>query len=146
MGKVQEVVITGDYQKANEIFQDLPAEIANQKAFQALKVQIAFKLDEKLYFETMDEYIKTFPNDPSIYLISIDKYLMGKEFDEAMAMVDSLDVSLYGDEFLDLYRGNISLLKGDILNAEKYFIRLLEYFPDYLDVYDSLLKVCLKIS
>lgn len=146
VGDIRIAMMNQEFQKAYDLFDEIPFEIANQKTFQALKVQIAYQLDDQLYFESMDKYINAFPGDPSIYLVSIDKYIMTEEYDQAMSMVDTLDMIVFGDEFLDLYRGNISYLKGDILNAEKYFARLVEYFPSYLEGYDSLLLLYIQMG
>lgn len=141
MVPVREKMMAGDFPAAWALLQTMPEELMRDKSILTTKIQVAMNLNDSLYLEALNEYIDLYPHDPSVFLVSIDKYIMDQNFDQALNMVDSLDASVYGDEFLEFYRGNINYMKGDMARAEKHFRSLLEYFPDYVEGHDRLLTV-----
>jgi tetratricopeptide (TPR) repeat protein len=55
----------------------------------------------------MERFRKDHPNDPAGNLVSIDYYLLKKDYDESVKMIDRLDESLGGDPYLALMKAGV---------------------------------------
>ena len=131
----------GKSEEAYKLYQEIPEEHKKNKTFRMNLVLITQNLSDHIYARAIEDYSKSFPNDPGLYLLMIEKTMAKAKYDECIQHIDSLDNALEGDDFLDLYRANIYYLKNDYENAENYFLNLAENYPSFLDSYDSLLTI-----
>jgi tetratricopeptide (TPR) repeat protein len=139
--KVKTLMQQGKYQEAYNVFKKLSSEFREQKAVKILAVQITANLDEDLYERIIADYEKSFPNDPSLYLISLDGEFLRGNYENALQLINNLDKAVGGDEFLDFYRTNVYFGKGDYVNAEKYARQLLYNYPFYVDAHVTLVTI-----
>jgi len=138
--KIRSLVNQGMFEEAQKTMSTLGEEILKEKAFALIDVQIKGNLDEDIYLEALSNYQKNFPNDPSMYLVSIDFLLLQERYDDCLKNIDQLDKAVGGDYFLDFYRGNIKYVQGDLAAAEAYFLAVTIENPDSIDAFDSLLS------
>ena len=106
-----------------------------------MDLMIKAQLDDGSYMESLSNYQRTFPNDPSSYLISLDYLTLKEEYDACLAAVDKLDGLIKGDDFLNLFRGNLNYLKKDYDAALKYMLQFTQDHADILDGWDVMLSV-----
>lgn len=104
--KLDEAINQDEYHKALEIYNALPKKTQKGKAFMNYKIIIASNTDSVLYQKTITEYEKLFPDDPSLYLMNIDKYILKGNMGKALWSVNKLD-EIVSDQYLDLQRGII---------------------------------------
>jgi len=139
--EIKPLMATGQYQAAHEKYKKLSSEGKKQKSIQLIGIQIASNIDDETYGRYIKKYEESFPNDPSLYLISIDGYILSEEYDKSLVSIDKLDKSLGGDSFLNSLRANIYYYKNDLERA----IELLEIFmyeyPYFFDGFDSALSL-----
>lgn len=128
-----------NYQYALNQYNRLSEEFRNSKQMMLYRILITQNLSEDEYSKTLFEFQELFPNDPSLYLLSIDGYILQKRYEDALESIDSLDSQLGGDDFLDYYRGNIYYLKRDFEKAEIKYSSLVNNYPNFYDAYESLL-------
>ena len=131
----------GRYEEALYEYESLDEEVQKEKIFMIFNLLVCSKLSDELYLKALNDYLSAFPGDPSVFLISIDYYLLKNNFKEAYKMVDSLDAKLGGDTFLDLYRGNISYADGNLELAKEKFEALANNYPNYIVSYDGLFTI-----
>lgn len=131
----------GEYEAANEVIEGLSEQVKSEKLFKLVELLIKSNLGEDEYLEVMEDYKKSFPDDPSIDLMSIDYFLLREEFEAAQRAIDNLDKRVGGDLFLDLQRGSIYYMAGDLQKAEDFLIKFIGSYPESLDGWDSLLSV-----
>lgn len=128
-----------NYQYALNQYYRLSEVFRNSKQMMLYRILITQNLSEDEYSRTLFEFQELFPNDPSLYLLSIDGYILQKRYPDALESIDSLDSQLGGDDFLDYYRGNIYYLKRDFEKAEIKYSSLVNNYPNFYDAYESLL-------
>lgn len=142
--KIKEIkllVMSGDYEKANNTYKKLSSEILKQKSIQLTGIQIASNIDEKTWGEHIKRYKASFPNDPSLYLVSIDGYILSQEYEKALSTVDKLDSALEGDSFLNMLRANIHYMLKDLDKAIELIEVMMDDYPYSIDAFDTALTL-----
>ncbi|MCF2873869.1 MULTISPECIES: tetratricopeptide repeat protein [unclassified Tenacibaculum] len=142
--KIRNLRSEGKLQEAHDLYKTLSEEGKKKKIYQLSNLLILANLDEAKYAKAIETYEKQFPNDVSLYLVSIDGYILGKKYDEALKAVDNLDKAIGGDSFLNFIRGNIYFLKLEYKKSEDKFKEVLEEYPNFIDAYDSLLSIYIE--
>lgn len=132
---------SGNYQKAFELFNTLSKNSKQQKAIQIIGIQLAFEISEIEYQKAIQTYEESFPNDPSLYLISMDGAFLSGDYDKVLDLIDKLDRAIDGDPFLDSYRANIYFAKKDLDTALLYANRMYESYPLFADSHGTLIAV-----
>ncbi|KAB1159581.1 hypothetical protein F7018_04525 [Tenacibaculum aiptasiae] len=142
--KIRNLRSEGKLQEAHDLYNTLSEEGKKKKIFQLSNLLTLADLDEVKYAKAIETYEKQFPNDVSLYLVSIDGYILGEKYDEALQAVDNLDKAIGGDSFLNFIRGNIYFLKSEDKKSEDKFKEVVKEYPNFLDAYDSLLSLYIK--
>ncbi|WP_339881675.1 hypothetical protein [Polaribacter vadi] len=144
--EVKELSAAGKFKEAHKVYKTISSSSKITKAFQLVNIMVTFNLSEDIYYKAIKDYEKRFPNDPSLYLVSLDGLILNKQFDKAIKSIDKLDELLGGDPFLNYIKGNIYYFEKDYESAlGKYAIINLEY-PDFIDAYDSALGIYLETN
>ena len=141
--KMYQLRAAGKWQEAYDAFRTLPAGLQKEKFTLVLAIFFAQKLGEDVYAKVLDEFMKAYPKDPAIDLISLDHYFLKKRYPEALRAIDRLDSSV-DDPFLDLLRGNVHLTAGDTKKAKASLEKCIRREPGLLDAYWTLNSISLK--
>lgn len=88
--------------------------------------------DEKEYAAVIEEFRKNYPDDPGLDLISIDGYIIRRDFDAAIKALDRVDQAVGGDPYLNLIRAGICESRGDREAARRFVRRAVEHDPTLL--------------
>jgi tetratricopeptide (TPR) repeat protein len=128
---IKELVDQGEYEKANEEFEKLPAEFRKEKAFQLIHVRMYSHFSNEKYIQALREYKSLFPRDPNMYLLMVDAYTLQKDYPKALESVDKLDSLIGKDPFQDYERGLIYKMMKDTANAQLCFQRLHAAMPGF---------------
>ncbi|MDT7831621.1 hypothetical protein RQM59_04475 [Flavobacteriaceae bacterium S356] len=144
--EVRALKAQGKFKESYDLFKSLGEKSKKTKVFRLLKISVTSNLDENLYKKSIREYLQAFPNNPSVYLVSIDGHILNKKYDEALKMVDKLNDLLQGDDFLNYLRGNIFYAKKDYKMATSYFVTMTNDFEHFFDPYDSLLTIYIETN
>lgn len=118
-----------DYEKALKEFEELPAAVKKEKAYQMIHIRICSKLDNDQYIQALNEYRALYPKDPNMYLMMIDAYVLQKDYPMALTAVNRLDSLIDKDPYQDYERGLIYLLMKDTIQSQKSFERLHASMP-----------------
>lgn len=100
--------------------------------------------DDREYAAVIDEFQRTFPDDPCGDFISIDGLLMRKEYNKAMEAMDRVDRSLGGDPYLKVLRAGICESRGDREGARQFIRRAIAEEPTLIDAHWSLVGYALE--
>ncbi len=141
LNKIEELRTTGENEEAFDLFKNISPEAKNLKSFRMAKILVTAELEETKYLEAMTEYEQAFPEDPSLYLMALDKYFLMEDYEKALAYVNKLDVKVGIDVYLDFYRANIAVAQNDLDKAEKYLDNLIIEFPLVGEIYNQLIYV-----
>lgn len=132
------MVRDGQHREAFAIYQKLPAEMHNNKLVQIVAIQAAGGMgDDEAYMTEMERFRKNHPKDAAGDLISIDYFLLKKNYDETLRAVDRLDNALGGDPYLDSMRANILGEMGKYAEARICADKALQGAPSIPPVYWS---------
>ncbi len=98
---------SGQFAQALATLKQLPPSVQSEKTFALMRVMIAMQINEQEYLSAMTDFRKTFPTDACIDFLSIDFYILRKEYDQGIAAIDRFDKSIGGDVYLNTLRANI---------------------------------------
>jgi tetratricopeptide (TPR) repeat protein len=105
ISKMGTLARNGQNKEALAIFRKLPAELQKNKVFQIIAIQAAGGTgDDNDYLTELERFHKDHPNDPAGDLVSIDYYLLKKNYDEMFKTIDRLDKALGGDPYLEVIK------------------------------------------
>jgi hypothetical protein len=128
---IKSFMAQGEDQKALDIYDELPDAIKKEKAYQLIHIRLCSKLGNEKYIQALDQYRNLFPNEPNMYLMMIDAYILQKDYPAALGAVNKLDSLIDKDPYQDYQRGLIYLLLKDTLHSEQSFERLHRNMPKY---------------
>ena len=142
--EIKTLLAQGKKDKAEKIYTKISEESKKQKIYKIIGLQLSSNLSEDKYNKAILDYEQAFPDDISLYLISIDGYIINENYDKALTSINKLDELIGGDAFLNYLRGNIFYLKTDLESAEKNFLKMTKDYPEYMDSFDSLLSLYIE--
>ena len=103
--RLRKLIGKKEFEAARDCYDSLPVSYKHQKAYQLYHIQIGSQLGDSLHSKSLLEYQALFPNDPSLYLLMINAYILQKQYPLALTAIDKLDSTLGKDPFQDYYRG-----------------------------------------
>jgi tetratricopeptide (TPR) repeat protein len=110
----------GQPKEALVIYESLPPGAQKEKAIMLLRLQAAqASSDDALHLAAIDDLAKTFPGDPGVDLITIDAFVIRKEYDKAFAGLHRLEKRVGGDPYLKVLQANIRVEQGKHDEAAK---------------------------
>jgi len=134
------------YKKAYLASFDVSEHRQQTKPFKLLQLRIAKELSPEVLTDVLADFEQSFPNDPSLALRMVDYYYEIEAYDKSLESVEMVNKAVDGDYFLDIYRGNIHYAKGDLKQAKAYFTAVIENFPYFVEAYDLLFAVYVKLK
>ena len=131
----------GSYAQVCDAFESLPPSLKGNKAFLLSRLQAAAHLDEESYLEAIDALRTHYPNDASVELVSIDGYLIRKQYNETLGAIERLDRLVGGDPRLALIRAGVYVAQGDHTEARRATRRVIDAEPDFEDSYWTMFEI-----
>jgi len=126
------------------IYKNLPREIRDQKVFLLMYIQGASLADDDEYTTAITAYRKLFPTDAAVDFLSIDYFLLKKEYDESLRCVEKVDQSVGGDPYLHSLRANVLIQATRLKEARGEADKAIELEPTLTDSYWTRITVALK--
>jgi acyl carrier protein len=133
----------GEHQHVLAMYESLSPELRAEKTIQIFRVMSAQKVDEAAYSAAMDDYRAAFPNDPSIYLMSLDSHLLARRFKEYHDTLDRLNEQVGGDPYLEAMRANVLIMEGKFDQAKTIAQSMLAADPLSIDAHWLLVSLSL---
>jgi hypothetical protein len=144
--EIRQLILKKEFDKAEKIFNTIPKDIRETKMFQLINTDLTSNQSDEKYLKALNEYETLFPNDPSLFLLSIDTYLLKENYDKALYYIDKLDHALKGDTYLDIYRAYMFIAKKDYNKAVEYLIKFNKEFPYDITGKEYLLDCYLELK
>jgi tetratricopeptide (TPR) repeat protein len=133
----------GNHQAVINLYDSLPASLKKEKVTMLMRLQAASNLGDDLYIQTINDFRQAHPNDPTLDLISTDRYILAEEFDEALGCIDRLD-DIVEDPYLNALRSQLLVAKGDLAAARKAAEQAVNDLPEFVDAYWAMIAVTLE--
>ncbi|MFD1064256.1 tetratricopeptide repeat protein [Winogradskyella litorisediminis] len=135
----QKLYQSGLYKSAYNMISKIEGDFANEKFFLILKANIASAYDADIYEKELENFAKLYPNDPTLYMKQIDYYLIKENYNKAIENIDKLMFET-DDDFLNLLKANVYLIKQDYKNADSHFAYMIENYPNLAEGYIGLIS------
>lgn len=129
----------GNYKQAKKEFDMLPAPVRNTRVADVLNLQISSELDEATYMQEIEKFERKYAGEPGVQLTLIDLYFLRKDYDKAMAAINSIDSMINKDPFLDYYRGLMYNVKEENGKAMDCYTRVTVSNPNFPSPYAELM-------
>lgn len=131
-------------ERAVEIYDGLPKAVQETKLTMLMYIMATTNLPDftdsgSLYQKALQRFEKTFPNDPSAALHSIDANILNKDFEATHKAVAKLK-AITEDDYLEFYRGYIFMHEGKFDEVEKSARFWIEEEPEDSEGWEMLLE------
>jgi len=144
MKAMKEHLDRGEFQEGLAVYAKLPKSLRSEKTYLIARLQLASGSgDNDAYVKAIEDFEKSHPGDPALDLLSIDGFLLKKDYARALASIDRLDERVGGDPYLDVIRANVHIEAGDPAKARECARRALKKDPRIDDALWSLVTLSL---
>jgi tetratricopeptide (TPR) repeat protein len=144
VGQMATDLKAGKNQAVLDTFAQLPASVQKHKAILLMRVRAAQGLEEPVYTAALEDFRKHYPNDPAIDLLSVDYYVMKKQYTKSLECVDRLDKAVGGDPYLHVARAGIHMEQGRFDEAEREVRKAIEQEPTLHEAYTTQVALSLR--
>lgn len=100
--RIGELAQAGKNAEAWLICEQLPPVVQNERSVLLLRLQVAQAVDEKKTQGVIDDWEKTFPGDPTLHFLLIDRSRQDKDYAAALRHLEAFSKSLGGDAYLQV--------------------------------------------
>lgn len=109
----------GRNKDAMAIYRKLPEELQNDKAMILMAIMVAQKADDDdEYLAGMERFRKAYPKDPAIDFISIDYYVLKKQYGKAIESIQRVEKAVGGDPYLQILTAVVLNQSGKAAEAK----------------------------
>ncbi len=117
------------FAEALAILKKMRPETIKQKMVLLARLRAAQSVDDKEYAAVLEDFRINYANDPCLELISIDSYVLKKDYAGAVKAVNRLDRSVGGDPYLNVVRAQLTEPGGNLVDARRFAERAVEQEP-----------------
>ncbi len=128
--RLKSLLNTNKFKEALELTHSLKGDFTKKKVYYTTKIKIASKINTVFHLEAIDELLKKFPNDPYTKLMAVDYYVMLKDYNATMRLLDEIKESTE-DVFIEYVRGNVAWQFQDYELAERSYANTIIEYPGF---------------
>jgi len=129
--------------EAIKIYNALPEEFRNQKVIVLLYMTAANGNDAE-YSTSVELYRRLFPADAAVDFLSMEYFLLKKEYTEALRCIENYDKAIGGDPYMHVWRANVFLEAKRFKEARAASEKAIEQEPTLADAYWSRINLSLS--
>ena len=133
LDKIRSLMARNKTEEALSYYEDLPAALKNQKTIKQMYVQLCSEKDDGSYEKALDEFQELYPDEPNMFLMMMDVYILRKEYGKALDGINKLDKLIDSDPFLDYMRALIYNMMDEPGEARVHLEKLYARMPDFDD-------------
>lgn len=127
------------------IYRELPPEVQQEKTLLIIRLQASQSAgDDDEYQKTLSDFRGFHPTDACIDFLSIDYFLLRKDYDAALQAIAAVNKSVGGDPYLDVLRGNTLLMAEKYDDADAAFLVAIDAEPELQDAWWGRVSTALK--
>ena len=93
-----------------KLFRSLPQELQDEKWIAWMGLIVSVGLDEAIYLQEIERFMKLFPDDPGLDLLTLGHWESKREWKRGLECLERFDHFIGGDPYLNTYR-TIFLIK-----------------------------------
>jgi len=134
------------YAETIRLYGTLPPDIRRRKNVLIVRLAAAQKLGGAAHLAAIRDFRRYYPNDPAVDLLSIEGFLIQKQFDKALASLDRLDHSIGGDAYLNVRRGGVFLAQKQNRRARAALQKAIDKEPTLQAAHIAMLNLSLQLK
>jgi hypothetical protein len=142
--KMTTEVRSGRPAEALKVFQEFPPELKKDKNILMVRLQAAQAVNDAEYSKAIEDLRAAHPDDACIDMISIDYYLLRKDYPQALACIDRLDKAVGGDPYVNVMRSGIHTDEKRYDLARRDAQEAIAEEPTLQDAYWNLMTISLQ--
>jgi tetratricopeptide (TPR) repeat protein len=142
-----QAVQQGQLAQAVAKYRQLPQALQDNKAVLVIYLQVLVQqagAGEKDYLAAMEKFRKLYPDDAAVDFVSIDYYLIKKQYDDALKAIAAVQKAVGGDAHLESMRANVLAEAGRYDEARAAAEKAVKDEPDLDSGYWSRITVSLR--
>jgi tetratricopeptide (TPR) repeat protein len=144
LSQIKYQINAGNYKAAWDDFNQLPYAVQNTKGAQMIKLEICKNISDSLYTAAISQYENLLKDKKFDNLILLDYYIAKQNYNNAIAIIDSLDVRIQYDPFLNYYRGLMHYNNENLDKAIECHEKLVKGLPNFKPGYEELIVLYTK--
>lgn len=122
-------------------YASLPPSLQHDKSVMLLRINAASGTDDAAYTAAIGDFRRLHPRDACVDVLSLDYYVLNKQYDLAIEALDRLEKKEGADPYLGVVRANLLFLKDDRAGAKKSLQVALAADPDLVEAVRLLISV-----
>lgn len=123
-----------NFEEAYNKISQITEPMANEKFILLIKATYASSFNDELYERALKDFADSYPDDPTLYLKSIDYNILKGNYNEAILNIDQL-MAETDDDMLNLMKGNVYIEAKNYKKAETHYKYVTDNYPDLIDGY-----------
>ncbi len=123
-----------EYEKAYSLFEEHKEDLQGYINLYIFKCVIAGKISEEAYAQSLEELMDAYPEDPKISLITLDYFILQKQFDKAYNALYIL-MNDTQDSFLQFIMANLKFDENKLEEAKDLYTEVIRIYPEFTDAY-----------
>lgn len=137
-------VQAGNGREAVATYKALPAGLRQNKVILLFYLRAAAEVDDAEYTAALETFRQQYPADPAIDFISIDYFLLRKQYDESLRCIGAVAKAVGGDPYLHALRANVLVEAGRFPDARAAAEKAVAEEPSLPEAYWSRVSVALR--
>ncbi len=138
--QISKMLMQNRHAEMLDAYRKLPEAVRKDKALLLLRMTAARAVSDEEYRECLKDMRTYHPNDPAADLLSIDAYVLQKQYDEAVKCLDRTNEQVR-DPLLLARRASLLLLTKKVAEARKSVQEAIHGEPDFSECYTVALDV-----
>lgn len=131
---ISQDLAAGNASAGIQVYNGLPDTLKADKMMKLIHIRLAQKMGDSEYERALGDFRASFPNDSASALLSVDYYILKKQYSKALTALDTLDKALGGDPYQDVQRAGVYAYMHDRSKAQAAIKRAVGAMPNDLNV------------
>lgn len=144
MQSITQAIKQGRFKDAIATYRTLPTEIQDEKVCLIPMLTAAAQVDEEEYIRLIERFRKVYPDDPAVGVMSIDYYILKKEYDKSLQSLARLNKAVGGDPYLLMLQGSTLVEAGRAAQGKAEIEKAAEMEPTLEAAYQARIGIAIK--
>jgi hypothetical protein len=115
---MMDFLMEGQPAEALKYYAENEAELKTRKVVQRLRANIARQVGISEYARALEAFERDLPADPAHLFLRVDRYVATNNREKGLPAIDALERVVGADPLLNVFRGQLQLIAGDIAKAQ----------------------------
>jgi len=150
---IQQSSKSGKHGDVLRFYSRLPKDVQREKYPLLIAIQSAVQLElaeaataklhrGKLVQRYVDSFARTYPDNPAVYLLTIDYHMLSEQYSQALKCLERVDKAVGGDPYIELLKAQVHAADGNRALSQRLAENALRHLRDLPDAYLEVASIC----